>query len=129
MEIFTFVQMRGKKDDMVIMLLDKSDADVTVRLMAFDAGKARCYLAQDRHALLAVIEAAFGTFEPLNKIVRGLLSERLALEGVEPTSSGMGQRVSNLFTDGKRGSILRKSSMRRSSTMDPPRDLDAEVKV
>ena len=44
---------------------------------AFDAGKARCFLDQDRQRLLAVIEASFGTFAPFNKLVRGMFEEKV----------------------------------------------------
>ena len=77
MEIFTFVKMGGKNESMVIKLLDETDASLATRLIHFDAGQARCYLAKDRHGLWAVIESSFGTFKPFNKIVRGILSEKL----------------------------------------------------
>ena len=53
-------------------------AKLETRLTRFDAGKAHCFLDDDRQRLWAVIEASFGTFEPFNKIVRGVFVEQLA---------------------------------------------------
>ena len=74
-----YLRMGGRTDDVVIRLLDDS-ADLPRILSMFDAGKARCYLASDRHRLLAVIESAFGTFGPFNKIVRGVFTEKIELK-------------------------------------------------
>lgn len=73
MELFTFVRIRGKREDIIVELLGDA-AKLASSLAKFDAGRARCYLAKDRHALLAVIEVAFGTFAPFNQLVRELLA-------------------------------------------------------
>ena len=75
MEIFVFIRVGGSKERMAVKLLDASGTSLAVRLLHFDAGKARSHLAKDQHALWAVIEASFGTFEPFNMIVRDLLSD------------------------------------------------------
>ena len=78
--------MGGSRDDVEVRLLD--DAEALVRLLArFDAGKARCYVPQDRERLLAVIEAGFGTFQPFNRIVRGIFADKLAREGLGAPAS------------------------------------------
>ena len=88
MELFIFVRMGGKKEDVdVRLILPPSDddripaatkaADLRSDLMRFDAGKAKCSFDEDRHRLLAAIEAIYGTPAPFNRIVRGLLVDRL----------------------------------------------------
>jgi hypothetical protein len=79
MEIFVFVRMGGTRDAMVVKLLDATGSLATC-LTEFDAGKAKCFLDGDRQRLWAVIEASFGTFDPFNKIVRGIFVEQI--EGV-----------------------------------------------
>ena len=61
-------------------------------LLNFDAGKAETFDPNDRERLMAVIEAAFGTFDPFNKIVRDIskvyykriLAERAKVKGHAP---------------------------------------------
>ena len=81
MELFVYLRMGGRTEDVHIRLLDDS-ADLARLLSSFDAGKARCFLDDDRHKLLAVIEASFGTFDPFNKIVRGIFQEKIVAEKV-----------------------------------------------
>ena len=79
-ELFTFLRMGGSRDDVAVRLLDTNEAQM--RLLAkFDAGKAKCFLPQDRERLLAVIEAGFGSFVPFNRIVRGIFADKLARQG------------------------------------------------
>ena len=78
--MFTFLRMGGSRDDVAVRLLDTNDAQM--RLLAkFDAGKAKCFLPQDRERLLAVIEAGFGSFVPFNRIVRGIFADKIARQG------------------------------------------------
>ena len=78
MELFTFVKMNaGRSDAMIITLLDDTP-ELLRSLGRFDAGKSRCFLDIDRQKLLAVIEASFGTFAPFNRLVRGILADKLA---------------------------------------------------
>ena len=77
MEIFTFVQMGGAREDMPIKPLDDDDY-IYSELARFDAAKADCFLANDRQKLLAVIEASFGTFHPFNSQVRSLFKDSLS---------------------------------------------------
>ena len=71
-----YLRMGGRTEDVVVRLLDDS-ADLPRILSMFDAAKARCFLASDQHKLLAVIESAFGTFGPFNKIVRGVFTDKI----------------------------------------------------
>ena len=77
MELFVFVRMGGQRSDIVVKLLGGVTADLTASLAKFDTGKAHCSLDADRQALLAVIEASFGTFAPFNGLVRGIFTEQL----------------------------------------------------
>ena len=52
MEIYTFVQMGGKQDNMIVKPLHESD-DLNSKLSQFDAAKAQCFLPQDRDKLCA----------------------------------------------------------------------------
>ena len=71
MEIFVFVRMGGTREEMSVKLLGEA-AKLETRLTRFDAGKAHCFLDDDRQRLWAVIEASFGTFEPFNALVKGI---------------------------------------------------------
>ena len=75
MELFVYLRMGGRREDVTVRLLGDTEA-VRELLARFDAGKARCYLDKDREKLLAVIEAGFGTFAPFNRIVRGIFAEK-----------------------------------------------------
>ena len=74
MEVFVFLQMGGKRESMVIKPLDET-ADLANIFEHFDAAKAQCFLASDRQKLFGIIESAFGTFAPFNKLVRGIFRE------------------------------------------------------
>ena len=76
MELFVFMRMGGKREDVIIKLLDES-ADLPRMFSRFDAGAARCFLEGDRQHLLAVIETGFGNFAPFNKVVRGIFADKL----------------------------------------------------
>ena len=73
MEIFIFVRMGGKHEDMVVKLLD-GDSNLINTLQKFDARKAKCWHAMDQHTLWAVIESAFGDLLPFNKVVRDIFA-------------------------------------------------------
>jgi hypothetical protein len=73
MEIFVFVRMGGKHEDIVVKLLD-SDSSLAKNLQEFDAHKAKCSETMDQHTLWAVIESAFGDLVPFNKIVREIFA-------------------------------------------------------
>ena len=73
MELFTFVQMGGKRSALSVVELGEGVRDA---LSSFDALKARCFLSKDRQHLLAVMEAGFGDLNPFNRVIRRLLKER-----------------------------------------------------
>ena len=74
MELFTFLQMGGSSERIAVRELL---AGARANLAAFDARKADCFLRQDKHKLLAVIETAFGELRPFNSVVRSILAERV----------------------------------------------------
>ena len=74
MELFTFIQMGGKRERITVRELV---AGARGSLAAFDAVKAQCFLPKDKHKLLSVIEAGFGDLRPFNRVVRAILKERL----------------------------------------------------
>ena len=76
-ELFVYLRMGGRKEAVLVQLLEEDGAELPLLLSRFDAAKARCFLDEDRHKLLAVIEAAFGTFAPFNAIVRGIFADKL----------------------------------------------------
>ena len=86
MELFVFMRMGGKREDIAVRLLEET-TDLAVRLTSFDAGAAKCFLDRDRQKLLAVIEATFGTFSPFNKLVRELFKKQLRSSNLLPGSS------------------------------------------
>ena len=99
-ELFVFVQLTPRvQDRMRVMSLTSKDKtseevakDFKQGLLNFDAGKAETFDPNDRERLMAVIEAAFGTFDPFNKIVRDIskvyykriLAERAKVKGHAP---------------------------------------------
>ena len=48
--------------------------------MRFNALNARCFMAEDRHQMLAAIEATFGTTTPFNKLIRDIFSEHIGAQ-------------------------------------------------
>jgi hypothetical protein len=98
-ELFVFVQLTPiVQDRMRVMSLTSKDKaeevskDFELGLLKFDVGKAETFDPNDQERLMAVIEAAFGTFNPFNKIVRDIskvyykrvLAERAEVKGNSP---------------------------------------------
>jgi len=80
MELFVYVRMGGKAEDAAIKLLTGGHGgkeELASRFASFDASRAQCYLRRDRERLLAVVESAFGTTEPFNKIVIEIFDHKL----------------------------------------------------
>ena len=49
---------------------------VKASFRAFRGEKAECFLAADRHKLLGVIEASFGDFSEVDRLVRNVFEDR-----------------------------------------------------
>ena len=84
MELFVYVRMGGRREQIVVQLLDSHNETLATSLARFDAARARCYLEHDRQRLLAVIDASFGTVQPFNRLVRGIFAKQL-VAGAVPT--------------------------------------------
>ena len=92
MEIFTFLFMGGKLDRIEIHALSASDLrrtltdgrrsldDLKHQFATFNAAKAQCFLPKDKHRLLAVVEAGFGSFEGFNTQMREVFDEHVLHE-------------------------------------------------
>ena len=96
MEIFVFIRTGGKR--ISVKLLDESDSALAARLVHFDAAKAECFLDRDKQRLWAVIEAAFGNFAPFNKIVRGLVAEKLDKAVLARASARLSRTLTHTWT-------------------------------
>jgi hypothetical protein len=85
MEIFTFLRMGGTRERIEVnMLMHKDDTDPAAakkvlkkQFATFDAAKAECFLPNDKHRLLAVVEAGFGDFKEFNQHVRSIFGDRV----------------------------------------------------
>ena len=85
MEIFTFMRMGGSRKQIEVkMLMHKDHMDPAAakkelkkQFAKFDAAKAECYLPEDKHRLLAIVEAGFGDFKVFNQRVRSIFDDRL----------------------------------------------------
>jgi len=80
MELYTFVQMGGNTDRIIVRSIQGSPA-MRDGLMQFDASKAMCYKVEDRQKLLAIIESSFGSFNTFNKIMRTLFAKTNRMSG------------------------------------------------
>ena len=76
LEFYTFVMVRPKLGGLVIETFEDAASPTDVRNQragvrrrfgSFDAAKASCYLEEDRHNLLAVIEAGYGSIPAFNQ--------------------------------------------------------------
>ena len=77
LELYTFVIVRPAAGGLVIRPFDEAgpfkEGCETEYFRTFDANKASCYLAADRHHLLAVIEAGYGSIRAFNRRVRRIV--------------------------------------------------------
>jgi hypothetical protein len=76
LELYTFVMVRPRLGGLVIKTIEDAASPLDVgnrqgevrrRFGTFDAAKASCYLEEDRHNLLAVIEAGYGSIPAFNQ--------------------------------------------------------------
>jgi len=132
MELFTFLRMGGKRQNVRIKLLSGTDT-MHQRMAQFDASKARCYLDKDRQGLLAVVEAGFGTFAPFNKLVRDIFAPHIKGSTTRslgsPTKRGLawGRSLGNLSTY-LRSNTTRANTARGTARNDEPAK-ESEVQV
>ena len=67
-----FVRFNGSPDDITLHTLEDS-VGASPR---FDASKAQCFHAADRHRLLAVVESAFGDTHGFSRVVRDIFAKK-----------------------------------------------------
>ena len=79
MEIFIFLEMGGKISNVDIKPIHGTAAELAQLFASFDVQEAKCFLLEDRSRLLAVIEAAYGSFDLFNEHVRSLMLEACPL--------------------------------------------------
>ena len=86
-EVFVFLQMGGAASNITVVPIGVELASieaVKASFRSFKGEEAECFLPEDRHKLLAVIEASFGDFRKFDALVRGVFIERTtAAEQVE----------------------------------------------
>ena len=78
MELYTFLHVGGRAKDVLLMDIDddkegSQEERLRAAIARFDAGKAQCFLPNDRERLLGVIEAGYGDLGAFNVEVRRLL--------------------------------------------------------
>ena len=78
MEIFIYLHISKSSEGLVVYPLDNNVENLRVKFQNFKAARARCHFDSDRQHLLAVIEASFGDLEPFDRLIHGILSERLS---------------------------------------------------
>merc|ERR550514_1381275 len=79
MEVFAWLQMGGRREDIQIVRLG-SRCSLADDLSRFSLESSRCGLAADRERLLGAIEAAFGDFQPFNRCIRIFLRRTTAVK-------------------------------------------------
>ena len=85
LEIFTFLRSGGTYGRIDVRPLD---IDAAEAVALFDIRKADCFLSQDKHALLAIVESSYGSFTQFNTACRKILLAKLG--------SGEGAVISEL---------------------------------
>ena len=80
--------MRPSADGLVIRPFDESgpltDGSEQAYFKRFDASKANCYLSSDRHNLLAVIEAGYGSITAFNLKLRSIVTSGVTMGDERP---------------------------------------------
>lgn len=77
-EIFTFLVMGGTRNDITVVPIDSTAADIAERFRAFKVDQAKCFLAEDKDKLLAAIESAFGLHQRFDALVRTTMADCIA---------------------------------------------------
>jgi len=96
MEIFTFVQMCRRTDDIEFHILVHEDrewqdsAAVKEAFERFDARECECFLAEDKEQMLQIILGAFGDMSSFNRQVSAMFREA---DFSKQTSEGYGDEL------------------------------------
>ena len=95
LELFTFVRSGGEVEQIVLKPLREDSAHATIT--ALDIAKADCFRPQDRHRILAIVEASYGSFSQFNSACRSiLLSKSLGKSATGKLEEGKAPRRSML---------------------------------
>jgi len=114
MEIFTFIQMGAKSEDIELEAIGGDGTTVESiidNFKNFKGEEAQCFMPADRERLLAVVESAFGDFQYFNKIVRREFAA--ANERLQERASKASRRLSRRLSR-----VLSSSTKAASSTKD-----------
>ena len=77
LELFTFLRSGGSYGQIDVRTLD---LDATEAVALFDIRKADCFLKEDKQALLAIVEASYGSFLSFNEACRKILIAKLGAD-------------------------------------------------
>ena len=82
LEIFVYLEMGGRVDDVTLVLAppegtDDVDAYFEERFARFDVSHATCFDPVERDRLLATIEAGFGGLDQFNASLKGVVADLL----------------------------------------------------
>ena len=77
LEIFVYLEMGGRVDDVTLVLAPPDDAYFEERFARFDVSHATCFDPVERDRLLATIEAGFGGLDQFNASLKGVVADLL----------------------------------------------------
>lgn len=81
LEIFTFIHMGGLAEEIELVQVlregfELEDAEAILHAFdCFDARECQCFDEGDKHRILTIIEAAFGSLDEFNCVVRGITEQ------------------------------------------------------
>ena len=77
LEIFVYLEMGGRVEDVTLVLAPPDDAYFEERFARFDVSHATCFDPVERDRLLATIEAGFGGLDQFNASLKGVVADLL----------------------------------------------------
>ena len=75
LEIFVYLEMGGRVDDVTLVLAPPDDAYFEERFARFDVSHATCFDPVERDRLLATIEAGFGGLDQFNASLKNVVAD------------------------------------------------------
>ena len=76
LEVFAFLQMGGKREDIHVMRLQSCDSTTNLSFGDFRVDRSSCALDTDKQRLLGAIEAGFGDLADFNRTIRDIFGSR-----------------------------------------------------
>lgn len=79
-EIFTYVHMGGLVEDVQVQAVVRAGREeedfqsIMQTFSCFDVAACRCFNAEDKHRLLAMVDVAYGSTHVFNTVIRGIVS-------------------------------------------------------